>query len=80
MTDSVPVPAAQYLRMSTEHQQYSPENQARCILQYAETHGFVIICTYFDPAKSGLLLKNRLGLRGLLQGLELIGCSRISSR
>jgi len=51
MTVSLPIPAAQYLRMSTEHQQYSTENQARSIEQYARSHGFSIICTYRDSAK-----------------------------
>jgi hypothetical protein len=31
------VPAAQYVRMSTEHQRYSTENQSDAILQYAVT-------------------------------------------
>jgi DNA invertase Pin-like site-specific DNA recombinase len=31
------VPAAQYLRMSTEHQQYSLENQSTAIQTYAES-------------------------------------------
>jgi DNA invertase Pin-like site-specific DNA recombinase len=61
------IPAAQYLRMSTEHQQYSPENQSEAIRRYAEGHGFAVARTYSDPAKSGLLLKNRRGLRDLLQ-------------
>jgi DNA invertase Pin-like site-specific DNA recombinase len=61
------IPAAQYLRMSTEHQQYSPENQSMAIRRYAEGHGFVVVRTYSDPAKSGLSLKNRRGLRDLLQ-------------
>jgi DNA invertase Pin-like site-specific DNA recombinase len=30
------IPAAQYLRMSTEHQQFSLANQAAAITQYAE--------------------------------------------
>ena len=61
------IPAAQYLRMSTEHQQYSIDNQARAILQYANTHNFVVVSSYSDSAKSGLLLKNRSGLRQLLR-------------
>jgi len=61
------IPAAQYLRMSTEHQQYSTENQARCIQQYAQSHGFTVTRTYSDSAKSGLWLKGRPGLRGLLR-------------
>jgi len=34
------VAAAEYLRMSTEHQQYSLENQSAAIRQYAAIHGF----------------------------------------
>ncbi len=30
------VPAAQYLRMSSEHQQYSVENQSTAIQKYAD--------------------------------------------
>jgi DNA invertase Pin-like site-specific DNA recombinase len=60
-------PAAEYLRMSTEHQQYSIENQSSAIRQYAERHGFTVVRTYSDPAKSGLLLRHRAGLRELLK-------------
>jgi DNA invertase Pin-like site-specific DNA recombinase len=67
MTATLLVPAAQYLRMSTEHQQYSLENQASAISHYAAVHGFVIVRTYSDSARSGLQLKNRFGLRQLLQ-------------
>jgi DNA invertase Pin-like site-specific DNA recombinase len=61
------VPAAQYVRMSTEHQQYSIENQSRAIQEYANEHGFTITRTYSDSAKSGLWLKGRLALRELLR-------------
>lgn len=61
------IPAAQYLRMSTERQQYSIDNQAKTIEQYAKDHGFVITRTYSDPAQSGLWLRNRRGLSQLLQ-------------
>jgi len=68
MTDAkILIPAAQYLRMSTEHQQYSLENQSASIHKYAETHGFTVVRAYSDPAKSGVFLKNRSGLRDLLQ-------------
>ncbi len=58
--------AAQYVRMSTEHQQYSIENQEAAIAQYAEKRGFEIVCTYADVAKSGLDLAHRPGLRQML--------------
>jgi DNA invertase Pin-like site-specific DNA recombinase len=61
------VPAAQYLRMSTEHQQYSLENQSTAMQKYAGAHGFEIIRTYSDAAKSGLVLRRRAGLQQLLQ-------------
>lgn len=60
------VPAAQYLRMSTEHQQYSLENQSTAILEYAGSRSFEIVRTYSDAAKSGVALKQRMGLRQLL--------------
>lgn len=66
MTQSL-IPAAQYLRMSTDHQQYSLDNQANVIARYATNHNFVITKTYSDPAKSGLRLKNRPGLKKLLK-------------
>ena len=61
------IPVAQYLRMSTEHQQYSFDNQAAAIQKYAESRGFTVVQTYSDAAKSGLVLKRRRGLRQLLQ-------------
>jgi len=66
MISSTSVRAAQYLRMSTEHQQYSIENQATAIQQYARTHGFAVVQTYADVAKSGLSIKQRAGLQRLL--------------
>jgi len=67
MTERIAKPAAQYLRMSTEHQQYSFQNQAHRIREYAEANGFTVTRTYSDSAKSGLWLKNRPGLRELLR-------------
>jgi DNA invertase Pin-like site-specific DNA recombinase len=64
--DSLPICAAQYLRMSTEHQQYSFDNQRAAIGDYASKAGFVVTKTYSDAGKSGLVLKHRDGLRQLL--------------
>ena len=61
------VPAAQYLRMSTEHQQYSLENQSTAIEKYAEAHNCEIVRTYSDAAKSGVVLRRRTGLQQLLK-------------
>jgi DNA invertase Pin-like site-specific DNA recombinase len=62
-----PIPAAQYVRMSDDVQQYSIENQKTAIQEYAAKHGFVVIKTYADPGKSGVLAKNRRALRELLK-------------
>jgi len=67
MTTHLLIPAAQYLRKSTKHQQYSLENQSIAIRRYSEAQGFEIVQTYSDAAKSGLVLANRPGLRQLLQ-------------
>jgi DNA invertase Pin-like site-specific DNA recombinase len=67
MASNARVPAAQYLRMSTEHQRYSLENQASGILKYAENHGFSVIQTYSDPARSGVVFRKREGLQQLIR-------------
>ncbi|MGO9980974.1 MAG: recombinase family protein, partial [Candidatus Sulfotelmatobacter sp.] len=67
MAADLQIPVAQYLRMSTEHQQYSLDNQQMAIQAYAEKQGFCVIQTYTDGAKSGVVLKRRNGLRQLLQ-------------
>src|SRR5271170_4241608 len=67
MADHLLTSAAQYLRMSTEHQQYSLENQSTAILNYAESHGFRVVRTYSDAAKRGLVLRHRKGLQQLLK-------------
>jgi DNA invertase Pin-like site-specific DNA recombinase len=64
------VAAPQYVRMSTEHQQCSTENQGDAILRYANAHGMQIVRTYSDEGKSGLSLSGRRGLRELLQDVE----------
>ncbi|WP_395698455.1 recombinase family protein [Methylocella sp.] len=62
--------AAQYVRMSTEHQRYSTENQAEIITQYAARRGFEIVCTYEDAGKSGLSLDGRLSLQRLINDVR----------
>jgi DNA invertase Pin-like site-specific DNA recombinase len=62
--------AAQYVRMSTEHQRYSTENQADTIAQYAVRYGFEIVRTYADHGKSGLRIEGRDALKQLLSDVE----------
>lgn len=58
--------AAEYVRMSTEHQQYSTENQADRIRDYARHNNIEIVRTYADEGKSGLNIDGRDGLQALL--------------
>jgi DNA invertase Pin-like site-specific DNA recombinase len=67
--------AAQYVRMSTEHQKYSTANQAEAILRYAARRGMEIIETYADEGRSGLRADNRPGLQRLLADVQSAGCS-----
>lgn len=62
--------AAEYVRMSTEHQQYSTGNQAEAIRKYAEGKGYEIVRTYADEGRSGLNLEGRPGLQLLLSDIE----------
>jgi DNA invertase Pin-like site-specific DNA recombinase len=62
--------AAQYVRMSTDHQRYSTENQADAIQEYAVRHGMQIVRTYSDEGKSGLNIGGRDGLRLLINDVE----------
>ena len=65
--------SAQYVRMSTEHQQYSIDNQIAAMAEYASTHDFQIVRTYSDEARSGIDLAGRPGLRRLLD--DIVTCS-----
>lgn len=58
--------AAQYVRMSTEHQRYSTENQAAAIAVYAAQRGLAIVRTYRDEGRSGLRIQQREGLIELI--------------
>jgi DNA invertase Pin-like site-specific DNA recombinase len=47
------IPVAAYVRMSTEHQQYSTENQLDRITEFAARRGMEIVRVYADEGKSG---------------------------
>lgn len=64
------IPAAQYIRMSTEHQQYSTENQSDVIIEYARKRGYQIVETFADEGKSGLRLEGRAALKRLIKTVE----------
>lgn len=62
--------AAEYVRMSTDHQQYSTENQSDRIREYAVRHGIEIVRTYADEGKSGLRIDGRQALQQLIRDVE----------
>lgn len=62
--------AAQYVRMSTEHQQYSTANQDDTIQEYAEKRNFEIVKTYADEGKSGLNVAGRRSLQRLINDVQ----------
>src|SRR5438045_8162361 len=70
--------AAAYVRMSTEHQQYSTSNQMDVIKEYAKKRGLQIVKEYSDEGKSGLNIKGRdsLGrmIRDVQNGQKEFGC------
>lgn len=69
-TPQVRMRAAQYVRMSTEHQENSTENQRDAIRQYADAHGFEIVRTYADEGISGLSINGRNAFQQLLDDVE----------
>ncbi|WP_332774047.1 recombinase family protein [Phenylobacterium sp.] len=58
--------AAQYLRMSRDHQRYSMEHQAATIALYAAARGYELVSTYPDAGVSGITIRKRAGLQRLL--------------
>jgi DNA invertase Pin-like site-specific DNA recombinase len=70
ITSSAVLRAAEYVRMSTEHQQYSTQNQSAAIAQYAAAHGMEIVRSYVDAGKSGLKLAGRDALQELIRIVE----------
>ena len=62
--------AAEYVRMSTDHQKYSTENQTEAIRQYAARRGLEIVRTYADEGKSGLRLDGRDALKQLIDDVQ----------
>jgi DNA invertase Pin-like site-specific DNA recombinase len=62
--------AAQYVRMSTEHQQYSIANQSAALALYGAAHEIGIVRSFVDAGKIGTTIKRRVGLQELLRIVE----------
>ena len=65
-----PVRVAAYVRMSTEHQQYSTSNQMDVIREYAVQRHMEIVRTYSDKGKSGLNIRGRDALGRMIGDVE----------
>lgn len=65
-----PARAAQYVRMSTDHQKYSTENQKDAIAAYAARHNLTIVRTYADEGRSGLRIEGRDALKQLIDDVR----------
>src|SRR6266536_3043291 len=65
-----PHAAAAYVRMSTEHQQYSTSNQMDAIREYAQRRGLEIVTQYSDEGKSGLNIQGRDSLAQMIRDVQ----------
>jgi DNA invertase Pin-like site-specific DNA recombinase len=64
------IPAAEYVRGSTDRQEYSTDNQALVHRAYAATYRMAIVRTYSDEARSGLVIDRRDALKQLIEDVE----------
>lgn len=62
--------AAEYVRMSTDHQRYSIDNQRDAIRAYASINGIDVVETYPDAGKSGLSVGGRSALQRLISDVR----------
>lgn len=61
-----PLRAVSYVRMSTDHQRYSTENQSDAIEAYAIAKGMTLVRRYIDQGKSGLSTDGRQAFEQLI--------------
>jgi DNA invertase Pin-like site-specific DNA recombinase len=62
--------AAQYVRVSTDQQKYSIENQAAAIAAYAARRSVIIVRTYSDLGRSGVKIAGRDALQQLIRDVR----------
>jgi DNA invertase Pin-like site-specific DNA recombinase len=68
--DQPSIRAAAYVRMSTEHQQYSTSNQMDTIREYAGRRNMEIVQIYSDEGKSGLNIQGRASLAKMISDVQ----------
>lgn len=62
--------AAVYVRMSTEHQQYSTSNQMDVIREHAKRRRLEILKEYSDEGKSSLNIQGRDSLAQMIRDVH----------
>ena len=62
--------AARYVRMSTDLQRYSIENQADAIRDFAARRGLNVVREYADEGRSGLRIGGREALQALISDVQ----------
>lgn len=77
-TDDLSNLAAVYVRMSTEHQQYSTTNQMDVIREYAKRRNLRIVREYSDEGKSGLNIQGRDSLAQMIGDVQAGGAKYAS--
>ena len=65
-----PRKAAMYVRMSTDHQKYSTENQGVAIREYADRRNIELVKIYTDGGRSGLNFSGRSALQNLIADVQ----------
>jgi len=68
--ERLPNLAVAYVRMSTEHQQYSTSNQMDKIRAFAKENGFEIVRVYSDDGRSGLNIEGRDELARMIEDVR----------
>src|SRR5688500_10835939 len=68
--DSFPNRAAAYVRMSTEHQQYSTSNQMDVNREDAKRRGLEIVNDYSDEGDGELIVQGRESLSRVIEDVE----------
>ena len=61
------IPAIVYARASTDHQEYSVNDQLKYIKDWAKHHGYKIIKVYIDDGISGAFVAKRPGFLSMIE-------------
>ncbi|WP_232831300.1 recombinase family protein, partial [Pseudogemmobacter bohemicus] len=62
--------AVAYVRMSTDHQKYSTDNQLDAIRDYAAKNSIALVHTFADEGKSGMRVKGRDAFQTMIDVIE----------